>query len=154
MEHNARRRRFVVGYDGSPSSRAAVREAARSAGPDGHLVVVHAYVPPSPGMGWPLYRSAAQDAAVGARRLADQLLGHAALENVHWTSEVVAGPTAEVIDAAARNDDADAIFIGSRGAGRASALLGSVAHQLLHIADRPVVVITERAAARSAPAAA
>lgn len=40
-------------------------------------------------------------------------------------------------------------YIGSRGAGRASALLGSVAHEELHLADRPVTVITERAAARA-----
>jgi nucleotide-binding universal stress UspA family protein len=73
---------------------------------------------------------------------------------VRWTSEVVAGPTAEVLDAAARNHDAEAIYIGSRGAGRASALLGSVAHEVLHRADRPVLVITERAAQRSRAAAA
>lgn len=64
------------------------------------------------------------------------------------TSEVVAGPTAEVIDAAASNHDADAIYVGPRGAGRAKALLGSVAHDVLHRAERPVTVITERAAER------
>ena len=154
MERTARSPRFVAGFDGSPSSLAAIREAARGAGPDGHLLVVHAYLPPPEALGWPLYRSAAEDTATGARRFADQLRGHPALDGVHWTSEVVSGRAAEVIDAAARNDDADAIFIGSRGVGRASALLGSVAHELLHIADRPVVVITERAAERSRSAAA
>ena len=82
-----------------------------------------------------------------AQALVDGLRGHAALEGTYWTSEVVAGPTAEVIDAAARNHDAEAIYVGSRGAGRASALLGSVAHEVLHRADRPVTVITEAAAA-------
>ena len=57
------------------------------------------------------------------------------LGGVQWTSDVVAGPTAEVIVAAARNYDAGAIYIGSRGAGRASALLGSVAHDVLRRAD-------------------
>jgi nucleotide-binding universal stress UspA family protein len=51
-------------------------------------------------------------------------------------------------EAAARNRDAEAIYVGSRGAGRASALLGSVAHEVLHRADRPVTVVNEAAAAR------
>jgi nucleotide-binding universal stress UspA family protein len=140
----------VVGYDGSPSSLAAVEEAARRTGADGHLLVVHAYEPPSAALGWPLYETAAREAAADAQRFVERLTGHPALAAVHWTSEVVAGPTAEVIDAAARNHDADAIYLGSRGAGRATALLGSVAHDVLHRADRPVTVITERAAERVA----
>ena len=59
--------RFVVGYDGSPSSLAALREAARRAGSDGQLIIVHAYEPPSEALGWPLYENAAQDAAIGAK---------------------------------------------------------------------------------------
>ena len=139
--------RFVVGYDGSRSSLAAVREAARRLRPDGRLIVVHAYPPPSEALGWPLYESAARDAAAAARELVGDLRGLPELEGVQWTTEVVAGPTADAIDAAARNLDADAIYIGSRGAGRASALLGSVAHEVLHLADRPVTGITERTAA-------
>ena len=37
--------------------------------------------------------------------------------------------------------DADEIVVGARGRGRIRALLGSVSHELLHIADRPVLVI-------------
>ena len=33
------------------------------------------------------------------------------------------------------------IIVGARGLGRVRALLGSVSHELLHIADRPVLVI-------------
>ena len=140
--------RLVVGYDGSPSSLAALVDAARRAGPAGRLIVVHAYEPPPEALGWPLYESAAREAAADAQRVVDRLAGHPALAGVDWTSEIVAGPVAEVIDAAARNEDADAIYVGSRGAGRAKALLGSVAHDVLHRADRPVTVITERAAER------
>jgi nucleotide-binding universal stress UspA family protein len=40
-----------------------------------------------------------------------------------------------------RARNADEIVVGARGLGRMRALLGSVSHELLHIADRPVVVI-------------
>ncbi len=143
----ARPARFVVGYDGSQSSLAAVREAARRADPDGQLFVVHAYPPPSEALGWPLYESAARDAKIAARQFVAQLRGLSELEDVEWAIEAVAGPAAKVIDAAAREHEADEIFLGSRGVGRTQALLGSVAHDVLHRADRPVTVITERAAA-------
>ena len=105
-----------------------------------------------------LVSSAPYRAAVAAferdfDRFVDELIGHPALADVHWRSEVVAGPVADVIVAAALNEDADAIYVGSRGAGRAKALLGSVAHDVLHRADRPVTVITERAAERVSAAA-
>ena len=147
MPRSAASSRFVVGYDGSPASLAAVREAARRAGAAGHVIIVHAYEPPSEALGWPLYGAAFENAAADAQALVETLRGHPALAGTSWTSEVVAGPTAEVIDAAARNEDAEAIYIGSRGAGRATALLGSVSHDVLHRADRPVTVITEAAAA-------
>ncbi|MGZ4186747.1 MAG: universal stress protein [Solirubrobacteraceae bacterium] len=35
----------------------------------------------------------------------------------------------------------DEIVVGSRGLGRVWALLGSVSHELLYIADQPVLVI-------------
>jgi len=40
--------------------------------------------------------------------------------------------------------DADEIAIGSRGFGPVRAVLGSVSHELLHLADRPVTVIPQR----------
>ena len=45
--------------------------------------------------------------------------------------------------AAAR--EADEIVVGSRGFGRARALLGSASHELIHLASCPVTVIPERA---------
>ena len=74
--------RVVVGYDGSPSSLAALVEAARRAGPEGRMFVVHAYAPPSEALGWPLYESAARDAAIGARELVERLHSHPALAHV------------------------------------------------------------------------
>ena len=45
----------------------------------------------------------------------------------------------------ARVRGADEIVVGARGLGRVRALLGSVSHELLHVADRPVVVIPSAA---------
>ena len=55
----------------------------------------------------------------------------------------VAGPLGKV-------RDADEILIGSRGRGRTRSVIGSVSQAVLHRTDRPVRIITERAAARHA----
>ena len=47
MTANGRPRCVVVGYDGSPASRAALARAADRADADGKVHVVHAYAPPS-----------------------------------------------------------------------------------------------------------
>jgi nucleotide-binding universal stress UspA family protein len=44
---------------------------------------------------------------------------------------------------------ADEIIIGTRGFGRVRAVIGSVAHELLHEAARPLTVIPEAALART-----
>jgi nucleotide-binding universal stress UspA family protein len=58
-----------------------------------------------------------------------------------YETELIGGPPAEAIANVARVRDADEIVVGARGLGRVRALLGSVSHELLHIADRPVLVI-------------
>jgi nucleotide-binding universal stress UspA family protein len=42
MTIEANRRTIVVGYDGSPAALTAVETSIDRAGPDGHLVIVHA----------------------------------------------------------------------------------------------------------------
>jgi nucleotide-binding universal stress UspA family protein len=52
------------------------------------------------------------------------------------------GDVAKVIVEAARDHGAGVIVLGSRGRGDLSALLlGSVGHQVIHLADRPVLVV-------------
>ena len=114
MTTENRGRRIVVGYDGSPASRAALACAAERAGEDGRIYVVHAYSVPADYLGVPNYQNLLDDAP--ARAIADV--------------------------AAARK--ADEIIVGTRGFGRARALLGSVAHQLIHLAECPITVIPER----------
>ena len=49
---------------------------------------------------------------------------------------------ARLIVAAARDHEAGMIVLGSRGRSNLTALLlGSVAHKVIHLADRPVLVV-------------
>lgn len=54
-------RTVVVGYDGSPASRAAVEQAAMLAGVDGKIFAVHAYAPPHDWLGRPEYQRMLDD---------------------------------------------------------------------------------------------
>jgi nucleotide-binding universal stress UspA family protein len=55
---------------------------------------------------------------------------------------VVSEAPAEALVALAQQHDARLIVVGTRGEGPLRAvLLGSTPHKLLHIADRPVVVV-------------
>jgi nucleotide-binding universal stress UspA family protein len=137
---------IVAGFDGSPASRAAVSLAVRRAQPDGRVVVVHAYAQPNTGYGGPNYQTLL-DRALGH---AEELLAHIAdevpgLASLDWDTEVLAGPPAVALVNVAQVEHASEIVVGTRGFGRARALLGSVAHDLIHRARCPVTVIPERA---------
>lgn len=146
--------RLLVGYDGSPASREAVEVAARRAGIEGTVWVVHAY--PSP----PQLYDAIDRTRWHAehRRRAQSLLDilvarDADLLRTRYETELAQGPTAAALMSEAREHDVDEIVVGTRGLGRIRALLGSVAHELLAIADRPVLVIPAGALTASAPSA-
>ena len=54
---------------------------------------------------------------------------------------IMAGHVAKIIVEVARDREAGVIVLGSRGRGDLTALLlGSVAHKVIHLADRPVLV--------------
>jgi nucleotide-binding universal stress UspA family protein len=133
---------IVVGYDGSDPARAALMFAARQAGTRGRVFVVHAYAPPADFLGSPYY-----DLLLSERRdrgealLRDLPLQDHSLTGPEYETELLGGRAAEAIADVARVRHADQKVVGARGLGRVRALLGSVSHELLHIADRPVVVI-------------
>jgi nucleotide-binding universal stress UspA family protein len=146
----------VAGYDGSPASRAAVSLAVRKAQPDGRVLIVHAFRQPSgafDGLGYQKQLDAALTHARGLlAHLEDEVSGLAAID---WGTELLAGPAAAALAGVAEAERADEIVVGTRGFGRARALLGSVAHDLIHLAPCPVTVIPERvvnARAAGAPA--
>ena len=143
---------IVVGFDGSDSSRAALKIGATRAGGSGRLVIVHAYALPRDFVGTPYYQNLLDDLVMQAQNTLEALNGAPELEGVEWSTDLIGGPAAEAIAAAASTRSADEIVIGTRGFGRARALLGSVAHELLHLADCPVTVVPERALERIAKA--
>ena len=70
------------------------------------------------------------------------LLRQAGIEAVGEVRSTTFGHAAREIVADAREHDAGVIIMGSRGRGDfAGALLGSTAHKVIHLADRPVMVI-------------
>jgi nucleotide-binding universal stress UspA family protein len=143
---------IVVGYDGSPASRAAVHEAIRRVGA-GCLYIVHAYRVPADYWGTGYYQVLLDEAAAEGRRRMEALPHEIdALADVEWYPEVLADAPPEAIGHVADVRGADEIIVGSRGYGRARALLGSVSHELIHLAHCPVTVIPERAVEQTAPA--
>ena len=145
-------RRIVVGYDGSPASRAALARAAERAGADGRIYVVHAYsLPDRLARRCPTTRSSLDVALDRARaldrpdrgRVRRRPPGRGLGDRDHRRR-----PARAIADVATARH-ADEIIVGTRGFGRARALLGSVAHELIHLADCPITVIPERVVDRA-----
>ena len=134
----------VVGYDGSPAAHAAVRRAIEDAGPDGLVVAVHAYTPVPDWLGAPNYDEVLAAHQERGQRLLSELEQRDDL-GVHLETSLLEGAPARALIAAAEARDADEIVLGSRGFSPLRGALGSVSHALLHEADRPVVIIPERA---------
>jgi nucleotide-binding universal stress UspA family protein len=133
---------LVVGYDGSDAAQAALLFAARQAGASGRVFVVHAYELPPDMLGSPNYdRILSERRGRGEALLRELPLRGDALAGPEYEIELIGGPPADALMGVARARHADEIVVGARGLGRIRALLGSVSHELLHIADRPVVVI-------------
>jgi nucleotide-binding universal stress UspA family protein len=131
---------IVVGYDGSNESHAAVAAAATRAKEGGTVVAVYAAEPASDWLDTPWYDSAVRSRQERARRIFGQL-SNIDLGNVAVEAELVDGPAHEALAQVAKLRRADEIVVGSRRLSRFRAALGSVSRRLLHIADRPVVVV-------------
>jgi nucleotide-binding universal stress UspA family protein len=136
---------IVVGYDGSPAALAAVEHAIDRALPDGRLVLVHAYTVPVDYVAASYYAELQQDAAAYAETMLDDLERDCEqLVTIEHERSIMIGAAAPAIIKAAEGNEAGEIVIGSRGHGRVRALLGSVAHDVIHRAECPVTVIPER----------
>lgn len=151
MTPDSRARRIVVGYDGSPAARAALAQAAERAGDDGHVYVVHAYCLPADWLGTPNDQSLLDVELQRAQSLVEHLEEKSGvdLHGVEWEIELMGDRPARAIANVAAAREADEIIVGTRGFGVARALLGSVAHEIIHLAECPVTVIPERAVERT-----
>ena len=135
--------RIVVGVDGSPQSRRALRWAAQEARLRGaHLSVIHAYTLPHLGA----EQTLTTDVITRIQREAQDLLENEVDElgelatGLEVSCAAAEGAPAEILlDAAG---EADLLVVGSRGRGGLTALLlGSVSQQCAHHATCPVVIV-------------
>jgi nucleotide-binding universal stress UspA family protein len=145
---------IVVGVDGSPESKDALRWAIDEAGVRGTVVhAVHVwhytlYSPASPFLVEPTVTELEFDADQLRRQAESRLRGIVAevargRGDVVIEQEVIEGhPSQGLLDAA---KDADLLVVGSRGRGGfAGLLLGSVSQACAHHARCPVVIVRRR----------
>ena len=133
-------RTIVTGFDGSETASRALRYAADRVGDEGKLYVVCATNPVPDWAGTPNYQQMLDTARVRG----EELCREAAAEipaGTAFESEMLEGPAADAILRVAQTRDADEIVVGSRGFGAVRGALGSVSHQLISLADRPLVIV-------------
>jgi nucleotide-binding universal stress UspA family protein len=132
---------IVVGYDGSDCSRKALGEALRTADALGdEVTVVFGYAPPGLWGGEIVEHEEAIEER-GQKVLAEaKHQAEAAGATVEL--ELVAKKASEAIVAAADKRNARMIVVGSYGDPPLKGMiLGSTPNKLLHLADRPVLVV-------------
>jgi nucleotide-binding universal stress UspA family protein len=131
---------ILVPVDGSESAERAVRLAirlhARLAPLEIHLLYVH--VPPVAGGDASLNPAPADAASTDVLGPAKALLDGA---GIPYTGATVSGYVASTIVSHARAHDCDAIVMGTRGMGSTEQVLGSIARQVIHLADVPVTLV-------------
>jgi nucleotide-binding universal stress UspA family protein len=133
---------IVCGFDGSPSSQAAVDWAgALAACCDAEVIVVSVY-------DWnPMVGESTNQEMIDQRTEELDTLGTAGLRErgVRHRTIVETGDSRLILLAVCQLHRADLLVVGSRGRSQlAEIMLGSVAHYLTHHAEVPVVVVPDR----------
>ncbi len=130
---------ILVPVDGSESSARAVRLVVRlheRLAPC-RVHFLHVQVPLVP-IGDELASSQSGEAAVREALTAAEALLDAA--SIPYTSEIATGYVGSTIVSYARAHDCDGIVMGTRGMGSTEQLLGSIARQVIQLADVPVTL--------------
>jgi nucleotide-binding universal stress UspA family protein len=136
---------YVVGTDGSDAADDAVREAVRLAKKTSARLVFVYVRPPLGPLGDPVFQRRLTEQMAHARPAVERAEAEANGAGVSCESEILEGDAAEMLLEVARIRSAELIVIGTRGLGAiAGKLLGSVSHEIVAGADRPVVVVPER----------
>ncbi len=132
---------IVVGYDGSDCSRNALDEALRTARElDDEVVVVFGYAPPGLWGG----EIAEHEDAIAERgtKVLDEAKHQAEAAGATVELELIAKKASEALVDVADARDARMIVVGSYGDPPLKGMiLGSTPNKLLHLADRPVLVV-------------
>ena len=141
-------KRIVVATDGSAGAREALEQGLELAAElDCDVSVAFVRHAPSGFLGAPYYQDVVTEEAQHARAVIADARVYAERFDIEPDYEVLEGDPAEAILDYAEARDADLIVVGSRGLGRvAGAVLGSVSKDVVHRADRPVLVAKARAA--------
>ena len=136
---------IVVGYDGSACGEAALAAALRLAAPlDDEVIAAFGYAPPGTWGG----EIADHEEAIAelGQKVMEKAQAQAAGGDVGFRAELVPKRAAEALIDVADEHDARMIVVGSSGAHAIrDAILGSTPNKLLHLADRPVLVVPAEA---------
>jgi len=132
--------KVLVPVDGSENSARAVQLVIRLHARFAPLVVrlLHVQVPLIP-IGDESARPQSADAA--AREALDAAKALLERSAVPYTSEIASGYVGSTIVSYAREHACDAIVMGTRGGGSTEQLLGSIARQVVQLADMPVTLV-------------
>lgn len=131
---------LVVGYDGSDCAKAALDAGVQlSQEMDHGLVIVFGYEPGSPGDEHRAHREAVLKLA---QEVTAEGVARAREAGVVATVELLPERPANALIAAAQKHDSRAIIVGNYGESPLrGAILGSTPHKLLHLSERPVLVV-------------
>jgi nucleotide-binding universal stress UspA family protein len=147
-------KRILIATDGAAGGREAVEqgiELASATGAEATIVCVRRS--PHPILGDPYYQRALNAEFAHAREVVDEAAKRAAEVGVEAEPEILEGDPADEIVQLGRLRNADLIVVGSRALGPLTGtLLGSVSRGVVHHADRPVLVVPQRAKDRRAAA--
>jgi len=136
-------KKIVVAVDGSQQALQAARMGADLATQmAAKLVLVHVVRPPVD-LPWDLHAAVFGPWEREKRAEAAELLSNAAdFAGIEAERVILQGAPAEAIAHFARAPDIELVLVGSRGRGAATrVLLGSVSDRLVHICDKPVMVV-------------
>lgn len=142
MDDASNPKQIVIATDGSVGAAVAVEEGVWLAKMLGAKAILAAVArSPLPVLGDPYYQRALTADLAKAWAAIAAAIPVAEERHVLYETEVVEGSPAEAILELARARAADMIVVGSRGRGAVTgAVLGSVSSEIVHRADRPVLV--------------